>query len=91
MIKTIVLNKDQVNDKFLHLYKSKYIPPKYSIYMGGSGSGKSFSVLDSLVYRCIKYGTYDILIMRKVASTLPNTVIDPLEKIITRRYKLDKR
>jgi len=90
MSKTIVLNKDQVNEKFLHLYKSKYIPPKYSIYFGGSGSGKSFSVLDAMVYKCMKYSTFDIAILRKTASTLTNTVLLPLEGIITKRYKLDK-
>ncbi|MCP4392880.1 MAG: hypothetical protein GY804_01205 [Alphaproteobacteria bacterium] len=90
MTKKIVLNKDQVNEKFLHLYKKSYIPPKYSVYFGGSGSGKSFSVLDSLVYRCIKYGTFDIVILRKTASTLTNTVRLPLEGIINKRYKLTK-
>ena len=88
MIKKIILNKDQINEKFLHLYKANYIPPKYSIYMGGSGSGKSFSVLDSMVYKCLKYSTFDILILRKVASTLDLTVIDPLNDIINKRYKL---
>lgn len=86
----IQLNKSQINDKFLHLYKEKYIPPKYSIYFGGSGSGKSFSVLDSLVYRCIKYSTFDIVILRKTASTLTNTVVLPLEGIINKRYNLVK-
>lgn len=90
MIKTIVLNKDQVNDKFLHLYKANYVPPKYSIYFGGSGSGKSFSVYDSLVYRCLKYSTFDIVIARKVGATLSKTVLDPIRKIITKRYKLER-
>lgn len=90
MSKKIVLNKDQINEKFLHLYKANYIPPKYSIYFGGSGSGKSFSVLDSLVYKCLKYGTFDIVILRKTAATLTNTVVLPLEAIITKRYKLEK-
>ena len=79
-----------MNEKFLHLYQSKHIPPKYSIYFGGSGSGKSFSVLDALVYKCIKYNTFDVLILRKTASTLPNTVMKPLHKIITKRYKLEE-
>jgi PBSX family phage terminase large subunit len=90
MTKKIVLNKDQVNEKFLHLYQKKYIPPKYSIYFGGSGSGKSFSVLDSLVYRCLIYSTFDIVIARKVGATLEKTVLDPLSKIINKRYKLEK-
>ncbi len=90
MSKQIVLNKDQVNEKFLHLYKKKYIPPKYSIYFGGSGSGKSFSVLDALVYRCIQHSTFDIVILRKTASTRTNTVRLPLESILSKRYMLDK-
>ncbi len=58
--------------------------------MGGSGSGKSFSVLDALVYHCIKYTTFDIVILRKTAATLTNTVRLPLESIISKRYQLDK-
>ncbi len=90
MTRQRVLNKDQVNEKFLHLYKKSYVPPKYSIYFGGSGSGKSFSVEDALVYKCITNSTFDIVILRKTAATLPNTVVLPLEAIMNKRFKLKK-
>lgn len=69
------------------MFKPGYIPKKYNIFYGGTGSSKSFTLYSKFIEMCLLYKTFDILIVRKVASTLYDTVQKPLIDIMTKNFK----
>lgn len=69
------------------MFKHGYVPQKYNIFYGGTGSSKSFSVWTKLIEMCITHSTFDILIARKVASTLKDTVETPILNIMTKYFR----
>lgn len=54
---------------------------RYAILYGGAGSGKSYAAAQKLILRCIEKKE-KILVMRKVASTLPQSCYSLLKSII---------
>lgn len=63
-----------------------YIPKKYNILYDGTGSSKSFSLDELFVEMCIKYATFDILVARKYATTLHDTIEMPIEDMISKHF-----
>lgn len=85
-IRRVKLKRPFVNPKYRFMFEKDYIPLKYNIIYGGTGSSKSFSLIEMLVGNCIKYSTFDILVVRKFATTLKDTVEMPWLDMITKRY-----
>lgn len=84
--KRIRLKRPFVNLKYRFMFEPDYIPKKYNILYGGTGSSKSFSLDEVFVEMCIKYATFDILVARKYATTLHDTVEMPIEDMISKRF-----
>lgn len=84
--KSIRLKRPFVNLKYRFMFEPNYIPHKYNILYGGTGSSKSFSLITLFVEMCIKYSTFDILIVRKYATTLKDTVEMPVTDMVTKRF-----
>jgi phage terminase large subunit len=84
--KRIKLKRPFVNPKYRFLFEPSYIPHKYNILYGGTGSSKSFSLITLFVEICIKYSTFDILVVRKYATTLKDTVEMPVTDMISKRF-----
>lgn len=84
--KRIRLKRPYVNEKYRFMFEPDYIPKKYNILYGGTGSSKSFSLDELFVELCIKYATFDILVARKYATTLHDTVEMPIEDMISKRF-----
>ena len=87
MKKIIKLKKPYVNKAYGFMFKEDYIPNKYNILYGGTGSSKSFSIIAKYIDLCLRYKTFDILIVRKYASTLRDTVEKPILNIMSKYYK----
>lgn len=87
MKKRIRLQRPYVNKAYGFMFKKDYIPKKYNILYGGTGSSKSFSMWSKLIEMCIRYSTFDILIARKYATTLHDTVEIPILNIMTKFFK----
>ncbi|WP_164509051.1 PBSX family phage terminase large subunit [Clostridium rectalis] len=86
MKKIIRLKRPYINPKYKFMFEKGYIPYKYNILYGGTGSSKSFSLIEKLVDMCIRYSTFDILVVRKYATTLKDTVEMPWLDMISKRY-----
>lgn len=84
--KRIRLKRPFVNPKYRFMFQPGYIPKKYNILYGGTGSSKSFSLITLFVEMCIKCSTFDILVVRKYATTLKDTVEMPLTDMISKRF-----
>lgn len=69
------------------MFEPGYVPKKYNILYGGTGSSKSFSVWSKLIEMCTCNSTFDVLIARKFATTLKNTVERPILNIMTKNFK----
>lgn len=69
------------------MFKPGYVPKKYNIFYGGTGSSKSFSIWTKLIEMCVCNSTFDVLIARKYATTLKNTVEMPILNIMTKSFK----
>ena len=61
---------------------------RFIINYGGTGSSKSFSAAQNEVLKACKYPGIKTLIIRKVANTLPDSVIPSIRSRIT-EYELD--
>jgi len=85
--KKIRLQRPYVNEKYRFMFKPGYIPKKYNIFYGGTGSSKSFSIWSKLIEMCVCHSTFDVLIARKYATTLKNTVEIPILNIMTKYFK----
>lgn len=90
MKKKISLKRPFVNEKYEFMFKKDYIPMKYNILYGGTGSSKSFSIWTKLIDMCIRYKTFDVLIVRKYQTTLRDTVETPILNIMRKYYKNSK-
>jgi phage terminase large subunit len=55
---------------------------RYQILYGGAGSGKSYVACQKLVLLAHEYDNLNILVLRKVASTLRNSVFENLLQIV---------
>lgn len=86
MKKIIRLKRPYVNPKYRFMFEKDYVPHKYNVLYGGTGSSKSFSLIEKLVNMCIQYSTFDILVVRKYATTLKDTVEMPWLDMISKRY-----
>jgi phage terminase large subunit len=75
------------NKKYRFMFEKDYVPHKYNILYGGTGSSKSFSMWSMLVQMCLQYSTFDILIARKYATTLHDTVEIPIVNIMTKYFR----
>lgn len=75
------------NKKYRFMFEHDYIPKKYNILYGGTGSSKSFTMWAKLIEMCLKHPTFDILIARKFASTLKDTVETPILNIMTKNFE----
>lgn len=85
--KKVKLKSPYVNKPYKFMFKKDYIPKKYNVIYGGTGSSKSFTILTMFIRMCLKYKTFDILIARKYATTLKDTVETPLINIMTKYYR----
>jgi len=68
------------------MFEKDYIPKKYNILYGGTGSSKSFTMWSKLIQMCLQYSTFDILIARKYATTLHDTVEIPILNIMMKYF-----
>jgi len=85
--KKIRLQRPYVNEKYRFMFKPGYIPKKYNIFYGGTGSSKSFSIIELLTEMCIRYKTFDILVVRKFGTTLHDTVEIPVINMMTKEFR----
>lgn len=72
------------NDAFLpslFLYETRHF--RYLSYLGGAGSGKSVFMTQRTVLRVLKEAGHRILVVRKVASTLRNSVYRLFKDVIS--------
>jgi phage terminase large subunit len=67
------------NDKFYPLYSNKQ---RYLVLMGGGGSGKSVFTAQKIILRMLTEKKHRILVLRKVAKTLRESVYAELKKVI---------
>lgn len=74
------------NEKYRFMFEKDYIPKKYNILYGGTGSSKSFTMWSKLIQMCLQHSTFDILIARKYATTLHDTVEIPILNIMTKYF-----
>lgn len=84
--KRIRLKRPYVNKKYRFMFEPGYVPHKYNILYGGTGSSKSFSLIELFVEMCIKFKTFDILVARKYATTLHDTVEMPVIDMLIKRF-----
>ncbi|SHJ12786.1 PBSX family phage terminase large subunit [Clostridium magnum] len=87
MRKKVKLARPFVNPKYRFMFEKDYVPHKYNIFYGGTGSSKSFSIITLFVEMCLKYKTFDILVARKYATTLHDTVEMPVIDMMVRRFQ----
>ena len=83
--KVVVVNvsKKVFNGAFLpslFLYETRQY--RYLSYLGGAGSGKSVFMTQRTVLRCLRETGHRILVVRKVASTLRNSVYRLFKDVI---------
>jgi phage terminase large subunit len=64
---------------FLRFYDAKY---RYQVLYGGSGSGKSYHIALKILHRIRSEKPHRILVVRKVASTLRQSVFQLLKQIV---------
>lgn len=57
---------------------------RYLIFFGGAGSGKSYFVAQKIIIRMLQEENHKVLVIRKVAKTLRNSVYDLIKGIIYR-------
>lgn len=76
----INLSKKMFNDKFLPLLNND---DRYLVLMGGGGSGKSVFASQKIVYRMLNERGHRILVLRKVAKTLRESVFMEFKKTIS--------
>lgn len=74
------------NDKFYPLYTNK---DRYLVLMGGGGSGKSVFTAQKIIVRMLTEKKHRILVLRKVAKTLRESVFMELKNAIS-RWGLEK-
>lgn len=74
------------NDKFYPLYTNK---DRYLVLMGGGGSGKSVFTAQKIIVRMLTEQKHRILVLRKVAKTLRESVFMELKNAIY-RWGLEK-
>lgn len=84
--KRIRLKRPFVNPKYKFMFAPGYTPHKYNIFYGGTGSSKSFSLAEVFCEMCIKHSTFDILVVRKYATTLKDTVEMPVIDMLSKRF-----
>lgn len=85
--KKIRFERPYVNKAYRFMFEPNYVPKKYNIFYGGTGSSKSFTVYSKFIELCLTYKTFDILIVRKVGTTLYDTVQTPLEHIMIKNFR----
>lgn len=85
--KKVKLKSPHINGPYKFMFEKGYVPKKYNVVYGGTGSSKSFTLLTLFIRMCLKYKTFDILIARKYATTLKDTVETPLINIMTKYYQ----
>lgn len=86
-----VLNKT-VNDIYKPTFRDE---SRYSIRYGGAGSGKSVEATQEILYRIIYQKGHRLLVVRKVAATLRNSVFQLFQDLINdwgiaSRFKVNK-
>ena len=67
----ININKDFFNEVYLPLLNNK---ERFTVLMGGGGSGKSHFVAQKMILKGMKYPNRKILVVRKVGATLRESV-----------------
>ena len=73
------ISKNQFNETYLPLIDNR--ENRYEVYYGGAGSGKSVFVAQKIIYRACKE-TCKILVIRKYATTLKDSVFDLVISIL---------
>lgn len=86
----LVLN-DSKNKVFINEYFYEYLNDKsrYFVLYGGAGSGKSHFAAQKLLARCLNEKNHRILIVRKVAKTIKESVYKQIHSLIA-EYGLTK-
>ena len=79
------INKNQFNEIYLPLIND--YSHRYEILYGSAGSGKSVFVAQKILYRACKIPETKILVIRKYATTLKDSVFDLVISII-KKWKL---
>jgi len=72
-------------DIFKPYLKALHNTDRYLILFGGAGSGKSYFVAQKIIIRMLEEENHKVLVIRKVAKTLRNSVYDLIKGII---YKI---
>lgn len=85
--KILRIQRPYVNKAYRFMFEKDYVPKRYNVLYGGTGSSKSFSVIELFVEKCMTHSTFDILIARKYATTLHDTVEKPILDMMTKRFK----
>lgn len=65
-----------------YFYPYLFNKDRYLVLYGGSGSGKSHFVAQKLLFRCLNESGHRILIVRKVAKTIKESVYKQLHTLI---------
>jgi phage terminase large subunit len=68
-----------INKAYIKFIKSE---ARTCVLMGGAGSGKSFASAQKIIMRIVSTEGVNVLVIRKVAKTLRNSVHEQLRKII---------
>ena len=84
--KILRLKRPYVNNAYKFMFEPNYIPKKYNVIYGGTGSSKSFSIMELFAEMCISNSTFDILIVRKYATTLFDTVERPFIEMLSKNF-----
>lgn len=74
------LSKKLFNSNFLPLLNNR---DRYLVLMGGGGSGKSVFASQKIIYRILNESGHRILVLRKVAKTLRESVFMEFKKTIS--------
>lgn len=86
-LKLNINTKDFFNEVYLPLLDNE---ERWTVIMGGGGSGKSHFVAQKMILKALKYPKRKVLVIRKVASTLRESVyalfIDQLSAIGVLQY-----
>lgn len=70
------------------IFNESYLPQlenyssRFNVFYGGSGSGKSHFVIQKMIYKYLKYPNRKCLVIRKVGSTLRDSVFALFKSVI---------
>ena len=85
---SVKISKSIFNDAYLPQLEN--YSPRFNVFYGGSGSGKSHFVISKIVYKCLKFPNRKVLVIRKVGNTLRDSVFALFRSLIADWHLYDK-